>query len=461
MLSSIEGAGVIGHADFARSEAYSKPRSATAIYKLVLAYVLLVPLIFFASGGSLSVENGARNTVLGHRLGSAADTGDSQSRNVELVLIYGIVLILVAPHLPAIAAVARRNWVIALLAALLPLSAVWSQVPRQTIRNGFYSVVDVGFVFYLTSRFSPAQLMRLMVMLAAAVLVGSAFLVVAVPGSGLDNMEGRSAWQGLLVGKNNCAMAFNFLLMPVLYVHLKAGWERFARIALIGGIVGFIAMSQSRTGWVLCAVNLLLWSGFSFLVRMRKRDAVLIVALGGIATIVGATVLAGQFESVTALIGKDATLTGRTEIWAPLGFSIMKRPLLGYGYSTFWTGIDGESGLVALSVGWVASYAHNGYLEVALQLGLVGLGFIVFSLFNCVRDILQSVQPDCPEEIGWYAAIVVLTIFYNVDESTFIAGHQLIWLLYIVAALGLSRSAAELRTQLSIAGGASAATAQA
>jgi exopolysaccharide production protein ExoQ len=418
-----------------------------AISQFAISYVLLVPLIFLASGGALSFEHGTRNTALGHRLGSLVDNGDSQSRNIELAFVYGTILFVVVPRSRAVLTVARSYPIITSLAILLPLSALWSQEPMQTLRTGFYSFVDVAFAFYLVRRFSPHSLMRLMIMLAAAVLLVSLGLVLLSPTVGLDQMEGKAAWQGLFVGKNNCAMAFNFLLIPLLYARLSNGWKRLARAVLILGIIGFVLLSQSRTGWLICAVNLVLWSGFRVLAKMRKLDAVFIVCLGSLLAISGVIVIAGHLSDFTSLIGKDATLTGRTEIWASLLLSIHKRPLLGYGYSAFWTGISGESGLIALAIGWVAGYAHNGYLEIALQLGLIGLGLTVLTLFFGIRDLMRSFQPNCPEQIGWYASTLVLTILYNFDESTFIGCHQLIWILYLIAILGLSQSGRNVRGQ--------------
>jgi O-antigen ligase len=417
------------------------------IHKLVISYILLIPLVFFAAGGALSFQHGERNTAVGHRLGAAAETDNYGSRNLELIFIYGIVLFAIAPRVPAVIALAKKNTLLTCLAVMLPLSALWSQVPRQTLRNGFYAVVDIAFVFFLMRRFSRHQLMRLMVMLAAAVFLLSAFFALLTPGIGLDQMEGRSAWQGIFIGKNNCAMGLNFLLMPVLYVRLSSGWKRAARVALIAGMVGSIVMTQSRTGWVLCCVNLGLWAAFSFLVRLPKKEALLLAAAGCVGATALVSLIVGQFSAFTELIGKDATLTGRTEIWAPLMLSLLKRPLLGYGYSTFWTGIDGESGLVALKVGWVASYAHNGYLEVALQLGLVGLGLVVLSLAGGLRNVMRCIQPHCAEYIGWFTATLLLTILYNVDESTFLAAHQLVWMLYLVALVGLAEAVVDQRSK--------------
>ena len=65
------------------------------------------------------------------------------------------------------------------------------------------------------------------------------------------------------------------------------------------------------------------------------------------------------------------------DIWSLVLGSIAKRPLLGYGYYAFWQGLKGESANVIVGAHWVFGYAHNGILEIWLQLGLVGTAAIL------------------------------------------------------------------------------------
>ena len=108
--------------------------------------------------------------------------------------------------------------------------------------------------------------------------------------------------------------------------------------------------------------------------RFPKKDSVVLVLLlmvGGVVPLVIAGI--SYFKEIMYLVGKDPTLTGRTTIWRAVVVAAMKRPLLGYGYKAFWTGLQGESGNVLMSNGWSFAQAHNGFLEVWLDCAL-GLG---------------------------------------------------------------------------------------
>ena len=84
--------------------------------------------------------------------------------------------------------------------------------------------------------------------------------------------------------------------------------------------------------------------------------------------------VAQNFAKVTALIGKDPTMSRRTELWKMSLADIQENPLLGYGYGAFWDTTSRPARLIREEVWKEAPHSHNGYIELALGLGLVGLG---------------------------------------------------------------------------------------
>ena len=78
------------------------------------------------------------------------------------------------------------------------------------------------------------------------------------------------------------------------------------------------------------------------------------------------------------LLHRDEGLTGRLNLWNAVLLAISKRLWLGYGFNAFWQGMKGESGYVLTAVGWAPKYAHNGFLDLVLDLGLLGL--LVFAI---------------------------------------------------------------------------------
>jgi O-antigen ligase len=170
------------------------------------------------------------------------------------------------------------------------------------------------------------------------------------------------------------------------------------------------------------------------MILLFSTAVALLLAIGGVA----------YFREITLLLGKDPTLTGRTEIWSAVLASAAKHPLIGYGYTAFWGGMEGESSNVLLAARWAVQSAHNGLLEIWLTLGAFGVGVILYSFLRAFKDAAQCV---CEKRFyyTWYLCIIFLIIVYSMDERPLAYPNSLAWILYIVCCAGLSDSARRIR----------------
>jgi O-antigen ligase len=125
--------------------------------------------------------------------------------------------------------------------------------------------------------------------------------------------------------------------------------------------------------------------------------------------------------------------------------SIAKHPLLGYGFYAFWEGLTGESANVILAAHWMFGYAHNGLLEIVLQLGLVGTGVFLLTFVNGCKDAWYCIKYGRTPGVEWYCGLLVLAVLYNVDEETVLWPNDLLSILYVVACCGLAVEAARIR----------------
>jgi O-antigen ligase len=206
-----------------------------------------------------------------------------------------------------------------------------------------------------------------------------------------------------------------------------------------------IFMARSATGRVISCLYVALMAMISFLSRFGRRSSLLIGAAfltaAALIICVGLPYLPLLYEG----LGRNATLSGRTGIWALVLRSVAKRPLLGYGFYAFWQGLRGESANVIVGTHWVFGYAHNGILEICLQLGLVGVAVFFATLFQALRNAWFCLRNGCPPGVEWYVGIIALTIMYNIDESTVLWPNDLLSILYVVACCGLAKAARRLR----------------
>ena len=122
----------------------------------------------------------------------------------------------------------------------------------------------------------------------------------------------------------------------------------------------------------------------------------------------------GLNDMVTSKLGRDATYTGRTNIWNAV-LSVEINPLLGTGYDSFWLG---PRLYHVWSIAGPVNQAHNGYLEFYLNLGIVGLFLLTGLMISCYRAICRQLSE--PRGLASLAlALWTLALFYNMTEASF------------------------------------------
>jgi hypothetical protein len=112
--------------------------------------------------------------------------------------------------------------------------------------------------------------------------------------------------------------------------------------------------------------------------------------------------------SFSSTLGRDKTLTGRTETWIELVAVVKRQPVLGCGYGSFWTTARREF--------YRMSHGHNGYLDTLLELGVLGLAFYAAWLLSCARRLHGVLT----EDYGWAGlgiGVLLMALVYNVTES--------------------------------------------
>jgi exopolysaccharide production protein ExoQ len=203
----------------------------------------------------------------------------------------------------------------------------------------------------------------------------------------------------------------------------------------------FIVMSGSRTGWALTAFALALSYSLPLIQRMRSLDRIVFLMAIAIPIATLIFVVASNFNQTLALMDKDPTMTQRTVIWAEVLPSIAKQPVQGYGYSAFWNGLNGESMQTVLVTGWMEGQAQDGYLDLLLELGVVGLVPLVWIFARaftqawgalCTRRIVPEVQ--------FATVLLPLVLVENIGESSLLIPLGIPWFYALLAFLILAFS---------------------
>lgn len=411
---------------------------------LAITWLTIPILIWLATHGTFSFL-GSPDTVSDQSaLVSTVNEQATVAGRIQKGMTGPLLLLFLIPYIRELDSLYLQNTVFALIGAEAVFSITWSQFPLRTAAFTVDMLLCILFANAFLRRFTREEQLTLLYWTGWCAALASVALVFLAPRYSVYEFTGRGEWKGLFFTKNVLARASVFLLTPALFLE-RRGVGELIRLAYVLFSIFLVYKTHSATGLIILCVTICV----AILLRMTSRvgvKEVWIVLLGGIILAVGLAFMFAQYLPVliTAL-GKSANLTGRTRIWSAVFSSLLKRPILGYGYGGFWWGAKGEAYNIDVAVGWSVPYSHNGFLDVWLELGGVGLALILFSLLKAFRDGFLALRVERSNYSQWCLCIVVLTVLYNLDEGTFLAQTELAWVLYMVACTALSLTAGEVR----------------
>jgi O-antigen ligase len=169
--------------------------------------------------------------------------------------------------------------------------------------------------------------------------------------------------------------------------------------------------------------------------RLMGLGATAVVLFGILETTLGVS------DEILGILGRDSTLTTRTPMWHGL-IEMVQHPLIGEGFESFWLG--DRLITVWYMVMNTLHQAHNGYLEVFLSLGFVGLGFVLISILSGFFKIFGHLQSE--HAVGILRlCFVAAVVLYNWTEATFVGVNNM-WVLFLLGAMSVPVRAAAVQS---------------
>jgi O-antigen ligase len=210
---------------------------------------------------------------------------------------------------------------------------------------------------------------------------------------------------------------------------------------LLGGCLGLsvllILLSGSKTALLLFLTIVIL---LPFYRALRWSDTLLIPLIITGILVVGsiAAIVVGNWENILLGLGRDPTLSGRTTMWEVAIDLIGQRPWLGYGYQGFWQE-GGGAVVIWKAEGYKPPHAHNGFINITLDLGLTGLFLFLSTLaVTYLRGIVWLRSGRTNIEL-WPIFYVTFFFMYNHSENTIIEHNSIFWVLLVAVSLSMRR----------------------
>ena len=408
---------------------------------------LWIPVIWFWILGSRAVSLWLAGGI--PTSGASADTlmdGSPIDAVVfQLLLVSGLTVL--ARRGNRCLSLLAANWPIVWYFAYCLLSVLWSDFPGVSIKRWIKATGDVVMALIVLTDPQPmAALRRLFSRLGFVLLPASALLIKYYPylGRFYNQWTGEQFSTGVTTDKNLLGVSAYVLSLGALWQVLRL-WRnpglpnRFHQllaqcfILWLGIWVLFTANSATSESCFLLGAFLML---ITRLRPIRGRPAAVhaliltLLVLGVLIKVTGADV------AVFHALGRKPDLTGRaTEVW-PLVIPMAPNVLLGAGFETFWLGPRLQKVWDAIPNLYVTE-AHNGYIEVYLQLGAIGIILILLILVHGYRRSVAAFRID-PESSGLMLAYVLASVIYSYTE----AGFRMLdyaWSFLLLAIIGASR----------------------
>lgn len=328
------------------------------------------------------------------------------------------------------------------------LSLAWSEYPWVAMKRWVKLVGEVMVIMVVLTDPVPAAAIRRFLVWPSFILAPVSVLFIKYyPELGRAyEIDGTMMFVGVTNNKNLLGALCLFWGLGLLWILLdsregaRAKAPTLAVLVALGTTLWLLKLSNSATSKSCFAIGavLLIWAKMSV---VNRTIGLLHLAPMLVSYITFAVLVLGQGGAILEALGRDPTLTGRTELWERI-LRMADNPLLGSGYESFWLG----SRLEALwnVYWWRPTQAHNGFIEIYLNLGWIGIICLVVLILAGYSDSVGQVHGRSYIAVFSYAVIVVAVI-YNYTEATFRI-QNLCWIFLVWAVLAL-RSGAERGVQ--------------
>ena len=371
---------------------------------------------------------------------SIANEGSVHDR-FFLLLIYVLAILVLTNRRKKIVGILSRNSTLIILFLFLGISILWSNHPFISLKRWIRILGAIPvFAIILTEKYPEAVIESIFRKVAYILIPYSIVLIKYFPhlGVGYGRWSGTLMWCGVAITKNAlgqlCVVCASFILLSFfrqyskfkkIPLSLKNQADIFILMLSLYLMFGAPSGAYSATSMGALFIVLFLLLFYYIIsnssVYLVKIFTIFIFCMWPIMYFSEA-ILATVSES----LGRDATLTGRSDVW-DLSIQVgMERPIFGTGFGGFF-GLDN----IISSSFRVGNTAHNGLLDVFIETGIVGILMLLIFLFSYYKRFIKIVLVD--RGLSFFGIIIlILSLVCNYTESLFLKNSSLLWNLMVL-----------------------------
>ncbi len=331
----------------------------------------------------------------------------------------------------------RRNPLLIAFVGWCLASVAWSVSPVHTLYRSILTLCATVVASYLGIRYQSTSWIRILAWFAAATVILSFVLVWLHPQAAIMSTSSLvGAWRGVFAQRNltGSILAYGASVLALAAVLEKRTRVRLILWCLVVASMVFVYFTGSATGMIVlvilgaCLGTLLAW------IRLRPRLHPIHYGVAALFLLVVIWLGLAHTTELLQLLGKSSTLTGRVPLWNFVISIAERRPVLGYGLWTLWR-FGLFRSLAAHEARWPSPIgdSHNGFLDVLLYLGGIGLAlFLAFAAQTGWRALIRLRASGSPRAI-WPVLTVLYVLIANLTISFVLNRESFHWVLLVVA----------------------------
>lgn len=326
--------------------------------------------------------------------------------------------------------------------ALPMVSALWSISPPETVQRSIAVLGSSLFGIYLAGRMRPLEAIRLIGIAATASAVLSIFLIVFVPSVGLMS-EGEyvNVWGGAHLHKNGLGQMAALGAMICLIVVIADGFRNNPVLVVgLGVNLLLLAGSRSLTSQLVFAAGVILLFTMGRFIRLIVDNALVAAPLAIVGILVALFGLSSDsIADILASAGKDPTMSARVPLWQMLGGFMEGHWWLGHGYEAFWSDASYAVRVIERKLHFRPYYAHNGYLEIWLAFGLLGLTVIGALIATLAARTIRGLYSNSADPLLLLSFVYLLMfLLQNSAEATILQRNNMSWTLCVMLYMAIA-----------------------
>ena len=320
----------------------------------------------------------------------------------------------------------KGNLALVLFLAYCLVSVLWSDFPLVTFKRWTKTMGNVTMLLVVLTEAHPrTSLKRLLAWTGFLLIPVSVLLIKYFPelGRAYSRWTWTPSFIGVATDKNGLGVICFVFGLAAFWRFMEALREgpapgRYGRVVAHGTVVAMAVWLCLKADSSTSLGCLLLGSAVIFgltLIGARRPTTVNRLMLAGLLSAVLAYTVFDAHTLAIQALGRETTLTGRTELWEELLHTPIN-PVIGTGFESFWLG--DRASYFWEKYWWHPNQAHNGYLEMYLDLGYLGVALLVVLMAAGYRNIVASFAHD-PAVAKLRLAFILVIPLYNITEAAF------------------------------------------